>query len=77
MIVSVQRGGPGRAGRTAVRDVVVDVDGRPTANTPTLLARIAQLQPGSTAKVTVLRDGQAGSARRDRRPAAEGERGLS
>jgi S1-C subfamily serine protease len=38
--------------------VVVDVDGRPTPNTPVLLARIAQLVPGSAAKVTVVREGK-------------------
>ncbi len=58
IIRSVQRGGPADRAGIKVLDVVVDVEGRATANTPMLLARIAQLVPGSTAKVTVLREGR-------------------
>lgn len=56
LIRSVQRGGPADRAGLRVLDVVVDIDGHPTLNTPTLLARIAQLAPGSAAKVTVLRE---------------------
>ena len=37
--------------------MVIDIEGRPTRNTPALLSRIAALPPGSNAKVT-LRDGK-------------------
>jgi len=58
LVAGVQRGGPADRAGLRVRDVVVDVDGRPTPNTPALLARIAQLAPGSSARVTVVRDGK-------------------
>jgi len=56
LIRGVQRGGPAERAGLQVGDVVVDVEGRPTRDTPALLARIAELPPGSNAKVTVLRD---------------------
>ena len=58
LVAGVQRGGPADRAGLRVRDVVVEVDGRPTPNTPALLARIAQLAPGSSARVTVVRDGK-------------------
>jgi serine protease DegQ len=58
LIVGMQRGGPADRAGLRVRDVVVDIEGRPTPNTSALLARIAQLAPGSSAKVTVIRDGK-------------------
>ena len=58
LIRSVQRGGPADRAGVQVRDVVVDIDGRPTRNTPVLLSRIAALPPGSSAKVTLMRDGK-------------------
>ena len=42
------------------RDVVLEIDGKPTRDTPALLARIAELPPGSTSKVKVWRERQAG-----------------
>jgi serine protease DegQ len=51
----VQSGPADRAG-ILVRDVVVAIDGKPTRDTPVLLARIAELSPGSTCKVTVWRE---------------------
>ncbi|HEX4884967.1 MAG TPA: trypsin-like peptidase domain-containing protein [Casimicrobiaceae bacterium] len=73
LIRGVQRGGPADKAGLRVRDVVVDVEGRPTQNTTTLLARIAQLQPGSSARVTVLREGKpmAVEVTVGRRPRAE------
>jgi serine protease DegQ len=44
-----------RAGIRA-RDVVVAIDGKSTRDTPVLLARIAELTPGATCKVTVWRE---------------------
>ena len=39
-------------------DVVVEIEGRPWRNVPPLLARIAELPPGSVAKVNVVRKGK-------------------
>ncbi len=58
LIRSVQRGGPADRAGVQIRDVVVDIDGRATRNTPALLSRIASLPPGSNAKVTVVREGK-------------------
>ncbi len=59
LIRSLVKDGPaGRAG-IQVNDVVIDVDGKPTPDTPVLLARIAQLTPGNTAKVKIWRDHKA------------------
>jgi serine protease DegQ len=59
IVRGVERGGPAERAGLRVLDVGVDGEGRPTTNTPMLLARIAQLVPGSSAKVTVLREGRA------------------
>jgi serine protease DegQ len=56
LIRGVQRGGPADRAGIQVGDVVLDVAGRATRDTPALLTRIAELPPGSSAKVTVLRD---------------------
>jgi len=58
IIRSVVRGGPADRAGMQPRDVVIDVEGRPTRNTPALLSRIASLPPGSSAKVTLVRDGK-------------------
>jgi len=55
LIRSVQRGGPADSAGIAPRDVVVEIAGKPTRDTPTLLARIAELKPGSTVKLVVVR----------------------
>ena len=54
----VQSGPADRAGILA-RDVVIAIDGKPTRDMPVLLARIAELAPGSTCKVTVWRERKA------------------
>jgi serine protease DegQ len=59
LIRGVQRGGPADRAGLQVGDVVLDVAGRTTRDTPALLARIAELPPGSSARVTVLRDAKA------------------
>jgi serine protease DegQ len=51
----VESGPADRAGIMA-KDVVVAIDGKPTRDTPALLARIAELAPGSTSKVSLWRD---------------------
>ena len=58
LIRSMQRGGPADHAGILVRDVVVDVGGKPTRSVPQLLARIAELPPGSQAKVRLVRDGK-------------------
>jgi serine protease DegQ len=54
----VQNGPADRAG-IHPRDVVIAIDGKATRDTPVLLARIAELVPGSTCKVTVWREKKA------------------
>ena len=58
MIRNVVRGGPADRAGVQARDVVIDIEGRPTRTTPALLSRIASLPPGSNAKVTLVRDGK-------------------
>jgi serine protease DegQ len=50
------RGGPADRAGIRVRDVVVEIDGKATRDTPALLARIAELPPGNVVKVKVWRD---------------------
>jgi len=52
----VVSGGPADRAGIRVRDVVVEIAGKPTRDTPALLARIAELPPGTTVKVKVWRD---------------------
>ena len=58
LIRNVQRGGPADRAGIAVRDVVLEIGGRPTRNTPALLSQVAALQPGSSTKVTLMREGR-------------------
>ncbi|MEO8487421.1 MAG: trypsin-like peptidase domain-containing protein [Betaproteobacteria bacterium] len=58
VIRGVQRGGPADHAGMAPRDVVVEIAGKPTRDTTALLARIAELAPGSTAKIVVVRGKQ-------------------
>jgi serine protease DegQ len=55
---ALQRGGPAESAGIKVRDVIVEIGGKPTPDVPQLLARIAELQPGSRARVKVVRDGK-------------------
>jgi serine protease DegQ len=57
VIGDVQRGGPAERAGMLVRDVVLEIGGKSTRSVPQLLARIAELPPGSNAKVHVLREG--------------------
>ena len=59
LIRGVQRGGPADRAGLVASDVVVEIDGKATRNTPALLARVAELAPGSIAKVKVVRQGKA------------------
>ncbi len=58
LIRSMQRGGPAESAGVLAGDVVVEVAGNPTRNVPQLLARIAELPPGSSAKVRLVRQGK-------------------
>ena len=55
VIRGLQPDGPAERAGMQVRDVVVDVGGKETHDVTTFLSRIAELTPGSTAKVTVWR----------------------
>jgi serine protease DegQ len=58
VIRGLQRDGPAERAGLMPSDVVVEIEGKPTRNTPALLSRIAELAPGSNAKVRVFRDGK-------------------
>jgi serine protease DegQ len=55
-IRSVVRDGPADRAGIRVRDIVVDIDGKPTHDTVVLNSRIAGLLPGTVTKVKVWRD---------------------
>jgi Do/DeqQ family serine protease len=59
LIRGVQRNGPADRAGVQTRDVVMEIAGRPTPDVPQLLARIAELPPGSSATVKLWRDGRA------------------
>jgi serine protease DegQ len=56
LIRGIVKSGPAERAGIQVRDVVLEIDGKPTRDTPTLLARIAELPPGSTVNLKVWRD---------------------
>jgi Do/DeqQ family serine protease len=58
MIRSIVRDGPAEKGGLKARDVVLSIDGKPVRDTVALLARIAELVPGSPSTVKVMRDKQ-------------------
>ena len=58
LIRGVQQNGPAERAGLLPRDVVVEIAGKPTLDVPQLLARIAELAPGSSAKVRMWRDGK-------------------
>ena len=58
MIRGLQENGPAQKAGVHLRDVIVEIGGRPTPDVPQLLARIAELPPGSSARVKVWRDGK-------------------
>ena len=58
LIRALQRNGPAERAGVLARDVVLEIGGKPTPDVPQLLARIAELAPGSSAKVKVWRDGK-------------------
>ncbi len=58
LVSEVMEGGPAAKGDLEVRDVVVQVNDRPTRSVAQLRNRIALTAPGSKAKLTVVRDGK-------------------
>jgi serine protease DegQ len=58
LVRALQRDGPADRAGIQVRDVVVEIGGKPTPDVPQLLARIAELTPGSSARIKVVRDGK-------------------
>ena len=58
LVRALQRDGPADRAGIQVRDVVVEIGGKPTPDVPQLLARIAELSPGSNARIKVVRDGK-------------------
>ena len=59
LVRALQPNGPADRAGIQVRDLVVEIGGKPTPDVPQLLARIAELTPGSNARIKVLRDGRA------------------
>jgi len=59
LIRGVIRNGPADHAGLQVRDVVQEIDGKPTHDGPALLSQIAALTPGQQAKLKVLRDKKA------------------
>ncbi len=58
IIRALQRDGPADRAGLQVKDVVVEIGGKPTPDVPQLLARIAELSPGSSARIKVVRSGR-------------------
>lgn len=58
VIIGLLRQGPADRAGMQPGDVVLDVAGRPVANTGQLLNAVAALKPGSDATIQVLRDGK-------------------
>ena len=56
LIRGVVRDGPADRAGIQGRDVVLEIDGKPTRDVTVLLARIAELPPGGTAKLKVWRE---------------------
>ena len=72
LIRGIVRGGPADRAGILPRDVVVEIDGKPTRDTVALLTRIANLAPGAPREGEGLARAQGRRRRRHRRPAAEG-----
>jgi serine protease DegQ len=55
LIRGIVRNGPAERAGIQVRDVVLEIDGKPARDTPALLARIAELPPGNTVTLKIWR----------------------
>jgi len=58
MIRGLQQNGPAQKAGVQLRDVILEIGGHPTPDVPQLLARIAELAPGSSARVKLWREGK-------------------
>ncbi len=58
LVADVMPGSPAEAGGLKSGDVIVDFQGQRTAEVPDLQRAVADAQPGTAARVTVLRDGR-------------------
>jgi S1-C subfamily serine protease len=58
IVSDVQEGSPADKAGIQRRDVVIAIDGAPIADSNALRNRVAQMQPGSKARLTVVRDGR-------------------
>jgi len=56
VIAGVRRNGPAERAGVRVRDILIEVDGRPVANTAAMLNAIAKLAPGTTAPFRFVRE---------------------
>ncbi|MFO1325663.1 MAG: trypsin-like peptidase domain-containing protein [Burkholderiales bacterium] len=57
VIRGIEPNGPAARAGMQLMDVVQEISGKSTRNVPQLLARIAELPPGSSAKVRIVRSG--------------------
>jgi len=57
LVARVEPGSPAQAAGVAEGDVIAALNGREIASPSDLLARVSQLEPGASAKLTVLRNG--------------------
>ncbi|MEP6678724.1 MAG: trypsin-like serine protease, partial [Betaproteobacteria bacterium] len=58
LIRGLQRNGPAERAGVLARDIVLEIAGKATPDVPQLLARIAELPPGSSAKLKLWREGK-------------------
>ncbi|HEX9397630.1 MAG TPA: Do family serine endopeptidase [Burkholderiales bacterium] len=58
LIAGVLRGGPAEKGGVRPGDVVVEVNGRPVSDPPSMLNAVAALTPGSSARLGLRRQGK-------------------
>ncbi len=56
IVRGLQRGGPADKAGIKVSDILIAVDGTPVKDTTTMMNLVAQLMPGSKARLTVLRN---------------------
>ena len=56
VIRGIVKNGPAEHAGIQVRDVVLEIDGKPTRDRTALLARIAELAPGSVVSVKLWRE---------------------
>src|SRR4029078_2650571 len=58
LVRALQQNRPADRAGIQARDAVGEIAGKPSPDVPQLLARIAELTPGSSARIKVVRDGK-------------------